>query len=277
MSLLGGVVDGTKSVLNVGKALYNTQIRSDDDYGHITNSLQAPHSILNGHISRNRRFATQVYPLERLKAIGTKHGATVNDVALTIIGGGLRAFLDGLGELPEKPLVAFLPVNVRPKGDVGGGNSVGTILVTMGTDIADPVERLNAITTSTKASKAQLQTMSPNEVIAYSAALLAPSALQITSAMTGVTAPLPFTFNLCVSNVPGPRETLYLNGSRLEAAYPVSIPMHGMALNITLHGYADTLNFGFIGCRDALPHLQRLAVYTGEALDELEKLALDRD
>ena len=273
MSLLGGVVDGTKSVLNVGKALYNTQIRSDDEYGHITNSLQAPHSILNGHISRNRRFATQVYPLERLKAIGAKHGATVNDVSLAIIGGGLRSFLAELGELPEKPLVAFLPVNIRPKDDVGGGNAVGTILVTMGTDIADPVERLDAITASTKASKAQLKKMSATEILAYSAALLAPSALQITSAMTGVTAPLPFTFNLCVSNVPGPRETLYLNGSRLEAAYPVSIPMHGMALNITLHGYADTLNFGFIGCRDALPHLQRLAVYTGDALDELEKLA----
>ena len=262
-----------QSVLNVGKALYNTQIRSDDGYGNIANSLQAPHSILNGHISRNRRFATQVYPLERLKTIGAKHGATVNDVALAIIGGGLRTFLNELGELPEKPLVAFLPVNVRPKGDVGGGNAVGTILVTMGTDIADPVERLDAITASTKASKGQLQTMSPTEVIAYSAALMAPSALQITSAMTGVTAPLPFTFNLCVSNVPGPRETLYLNGSRLEAAYPVSIPIHGMALNITLHGYADMLNFGFVGCRDALPHLQRLAVYTGEALDELEKLA----
>jgi hypothetical protein len=243
MSLLSGAVNGARSTLNVGKALFNTQFRSDDEYGHIANSLQAPHSILNSHISRNRRFATQVYPLERLKAIGTKHGATVNDV------------------------------NVRPKDDVGGGNSVGTILVTMGTDIADPVDRLDTITASTKASKAQLRTMSPTEVIAYSAALLAPSALQITSAMTGVSAPLPFTFNLCVSNVPGPRETLYLNGSRLEATYPVSIPMHGMALNITLHGYADMLNFGFIGCRDALPHLQRLAVNTGDALDELEKLA----
>ena len=59
----------------------------------------------------------------------------------------------------------------------------------------------------------------------------------------------------------------------LEATYPVSIPMHGMALNITLESYADTMNFGFIGCRDALPHLQRLAVYTGDALDELDKLA----
>ena len=277
MSLLGGVVGGAlggaQSAVNVGKALYNTQIRSDDEYGDIANSFQAPHTIFNKHISRNRRFATQVYPFERLKNIGSKHGATVNDVALAIIGGGLRAFLDQLGELPDKPLIAFLPVNIRPKGDVGGGNSVGTILATMGTDIEDPVERLKAITASTKAAKRQLQNMSQTEVLAYTAGLMAPTALQLASAMTGVRGPLPFTFNLCVSNVPGPRKTLYLNGSRLEATYPVSIPMHGMALNITLESYADTMNFGFIGCRDAIPHLQRLAVYTGDALDELEKLA----
>nr|WP_006244569.1 wax ester/triacylglycerol synthase family O-acyltransferase [Mycolicibacterium tusciae] len=272
-SLLGGAVGGAQSLVNVGKALYNTQIRSDDEYGDIANSFQAPHSILNKHISRNRRFATQVYPFERLKNIGAKHGATVNDVALAIIGGGLRAFLDQLGELPAKPLIAFLPVNIRPKDDVGGGNAVGTILATMGTDIEDPVDRLKAITASTKAAKRQLQDMSQTEVLAYTAALMAPTALQLASAMTGVRGPLPFTFNLCVSNVPGPRETLYLNGSRLEATYPVSIPMHGMALNITLESYADTMNFGFIGCRDALPHLQRLAVYTGDALDELDKLA----
>jgi diacylglycerol O-acyltransferase len=273
MGLLGDAVGGAQSMLNVGKALYNTQIRSDDEYGQIANSFQAPHSILNKHISRNRRFATQVYPFERLKNIGTKHGATVNDVALAIIGGGLRAFLAELGELPEKPLVAFLPVNIRPKDDVGGGNSVGTILTTMGTDIDDPVDRLKAITASTRAAKGQLQGMSQIEVLAYTAGLMAPTAVQLVSAMTGVRGPLPFTFNLCVSNVPGPRKTLYLNGSRLEATYPVSIPMHGMALNITLESYADTLNFGFIGCRDALPHLQRLAVYTGDALDELDKLA----
>ncbi len=273
MSLVGGALGGAQSVLNVGRALYNTQIRSDDEYGQITNSFQAPHSILNKHISRNRRFATQVYPFERLKNIGSKHGATVNDVALAIIGGGLRAFLDELGELPDKPLVAFLPVNIRPKDDAGGGNAVGTILTTMGTDIDDPVERLHAITASTKAAKSQLQNMSQAEVLAYTAGLMAPTAFQLASAMTGVRGPLPFTFNLCVSNVPGPRETLYLNGSRLEATYPVSIPMHGMALNITLESYADTLNFGFVGCRDALPHLQRLAVYTGDALDELDKLA----
>ena len=264
------VSGGISSTFNVGRALLNTQIRRDGDYALIANSVQAPHSILNAHISRNRRFATQQYATERLKAIGAEHDATLNDVALAVIGGGLRRFLDELGELPHRSLVSFVPVNVRPKGDVGGGNAVGAILVGMGTDIANPVERLRGITASTRMSKAQLQTMSPNEILAYTAALIAPAATQVTGAVTGIEPPWPYTFNLCVSNVPGPREPLYLRGSRLEATYPVSIPMHGMALNITLQSYADTLNFGFIGCRDTLPHLQRLAVYTGEALDDLE-------
>ena len=74
-----------------------------------------------------------------------------------------------------------------------------------------------------------------------------------------------------MSNVPGPRDLRYLHGARMEAYYPASIPIHGMALNITVLSYAGTLNVGFIGDRDALPHLQRLAVYTGEALAELER------
>jgi len=151
---------------------------------------------------------------------------------------------------------------------------VGAILAAMGTDIDDPIERLTSITASTRASKAQLQTMSTTAILAYSAALLAPAGAQIAGALTGVKPPWPYTFNLCVSNVPGPREALYFNGSRLEATYPVSIPMHGMALNITLQSYADTMNFGFVGCRDRLPHLQRLAVYTGDAFEELEKASI---
>jgi diacylglycerol O-acyltransferase / wax synthase len=269
------VVGGVSSTVDLATALVNTQLRRDGDYAHIAGSVQAPHSILNARISRNRRFATQQYEFTRLKALGSQHGATLNDVALAVIAGGLRRFFSELGELPDRSLVAFLPVNVRPKGDEGGGNAVGAILAAMGTDIADPVERLKSITASTRASKAQLQTMSTTAILAYSAALLAPAAAQIAGALTGVQPPWPYTFNLCVSNVPGPREPLYFNGSRLEATYPVSIPIHGMALNITLQSYADTINFGFVGCRDRLPHLQRLAVYTGDALDELEKSSIE--
>jgi WS/DGAT/MGAT family acyltransferase len=264
------VVGGANSAVSLTRALVNTQIRRDNEYRNLTSSVEAPHSILNGRISRNRRFATQQYKTARLKELGTRHGVTINDVAVAIIGGGLRTFLDELGELPDRSLVAFLPVNVRPKDDEGGGNAVGAMLVPVGSDIADPVERLGAVNTATQASKAQLRSLSKNAILAYSAALLAPGGIQMASAMAGITPPLPYTFNLCISNVPGPRETLYLNGSRLEATYPVSIPMHGMALNVTMQSYADTMNFGFVGCRDALPHLQRLAVYTGEALDALD-------
>ena len=107
--------------------------------------------------------------------------------------------------------------------------------------------------------------------LAYSGYLLAPSLAQTLAAVAGVKNPLPTTFNLVLSNVPGPKKTLYLRGSRLEAVYPVSIPAHGMALNITLETYANTMNFGFIGDREAVPHLQRLAVYTGESLTALER------
>lgn len=275
---LGGVssavTGGLSSAVDLTSALVNTQLRRDGDNAHISGSASAPHSILNARISRNRRFATQQYEFDRLKKLSAQHGATINDVALAIIGGGLRKFLSDFDKLPDRSLIAFLPVNVRPKGDEGGGNAVGAMLAPMGTDIEDAVERLVSITAATRAAKAQLQSMSPAAIIAYSAAVLAPAGGQIAGALTGVQPPWPYTFNLCVSNVPGPREPLYFNGSRLEATYPVSIPIHGMALNITLQSYADTINLGFVGCRDRLPHLQRLAVYTGDALDELETASL---
>jgi diacylglycerol O-acyltransferase / wax synthase len=269
-SAIGFVADTGRSAFDLSRALINTELRPGEEHRDLVTSFQAPPCILNNRISRNRRFATQHYKAERLKAIGAKHNATLNDVALSIIGGGLRAFLAELGELPDKSLIAFVPVNVRTKDDEGGGNAVGAMLAPLGTDIVDPVERLDSVAKSTRATKSELRRMSKNAVLAYSAAIMAPSGLQVASALTGVRPPWPFAFNLCVSNVPGPKEVLYLHGSRMEANYPVSIPAHGMALNITLHSYADNLDFGFVGCRDALPHLQRLAVYTGDALDELE-------
>ena len=79
-------------------------------------------------------------------------------------------------------------------------------------------------------------------------------------------------FNITISNVPGPEEPLYYNGSKLEAMYPVSLIAHGGALNITCLSYAGSLNFGYTGCRETLPSMQNLAVYSGEALEELTGL-----
>ena len=202
-------------------------------------------------------------------AIGKANGATINDTMLTVLAGGLRTFLADLGELPDRPLVAFLPVNVRTEDETGSGNVVAAILASMATDVEDPLERLGRIAASTKAAKEQITGLTREAVLAYSSLLMAPSGVQALSALTGIPTLLPFTFNVCVSNVPGPTEPLYLQGSRLEAFYPASIPVHGMALNITMMSYANTMNVGFIGCRDSLPRLQRLAIDTGEAFDAL--------
>lgn len=235
--------------------------------------LQAPKSVLNQKISRSRRFATQQVPLDRLKKIAAASGGTLNDVVLAVCGVALRRFLKELDSLPEKPLVAMLPVNIRPKDDPGGGNAVGAILATLATDVANPRKSLEVIITSTKRAKAQLSGMSKNAIIQYSALVLAPMGLAFVPGVAGRVRP---AFNVVISNVPGPETPLYFRGWRLDEMYPLSIPFQGYALNITVQSYAGNLHFGFTGCRDTLPHLQRLAVYSGDAVAMLEDVPIAR-
>ncbi len=269
-AILASVSASLTALPAVARTLAETQIRRGQTSTRAVTSYQAPMSVLNGRTGRSRRFATQQYDLERLRAIARSRGVTLNDVLMAICAGGLRRFLGDLDELPDRPLIAFVPVNVRAKDSDGGGNYVGATLVSLGTDIEDPSARLSAIAASSRAAKARMRGMTGDAVIAYSAMLLAPAGLQVARAMTGVPLPVPLTLNVCISNVPGPTKPLYWRGARLEATYPMSIPGHSMALNITAQSYAGTLNIGFVGDREALPHLQRLAVHTGEALDELE-------
>jgi diacylglycerol O-acyltransferase / wax synthase len=267
-----GVGAGATAAYQLGSALGNHVVHRGDGEA-LVGPGQAPETILNRRIGRNRRFATQQLSLPLVKAAGKACGATVNDVCLAVLGGGLRRFLAEAGELPERPLIAFVPVNVRPKDDPGGGNAVGAILATMGTDIADPVERLRAVAASTRAAKEQLEGMSQAAMIGYAAAILSPLGAQAGLAYTGLPSPVGLTFNVIVSNVPGPKEDRYFRGSRLQAMHPVSIPIHGAGLNVTMMSYVDTLNFGFVGDRDAVPHLQRLAVYVGDDFAELRTAA----
>jgi WS/DGAT/MGAT family acyltransferase len=249
------------------RALLNLSRAGREDALDLVSPLQAPHSILNGRISRARRFATQELETARLRALAKRAGGTLNDAILAICGTGLRRYLLEHGALPDAPLVAMMPVNIRPKDDAGGGNAVGGILASLATHLGDPGERLRAIIASTKRAKEQLQGMSKGAILRYSAILMSPFMLQLLPGAPGRIRP---PFNLVVSNVPGPAEPLYFRGARLEGVYPMSIPVHGLALNITCNTYAGKVDFGFIGCRDTVPHLQRIAVHCGEALAELE-------
>ncbi|HVK33131.1 MAG TPA: wax ester/triacylglycerol synthase family O-acyltransferase [Burkholderiaceae bacterium] len=231
----------------------------------------APGAIINGRVRAKRRFATQQFELERMKALATAAGCTINDLVLATCGGALRRFLDDSGDLPDAALTAGIPVSVRPKDDEGTGNAITFIIATLGTDIDDPLERLAAVRTSVRAAKEHVQSLPRAAMTQYTVALMGPTILALLTGLGGRARPV---FNVTISNVPGPDKPLYFRGAELLATYPVSIVTHGQALNITCHSYAGQMAFGFTGCHATLPHLQRIAVYTGEAFEELERLIL---
>jgi len=266
--LLAAVREQYGTGKTVVKALMNVVQSSRSGTKDLVSPMQAPKCVLNARISRNRRFATQKLATARIRAIAQAVGGTVNDVVLALCSSALRRYLQELDALPDQPLVAMLPVAIRQKGDAGGGNAVGAILASLATDVADPLKRIETITTSTTRAKQQLQGMSKAAILSYSAMLTAPAMMQMMPVTSGKVRP---TFNVVISNVPGPDEPLYFRGARLEGNFPVSIPVHGQALNITCSSYAGSMCFGFTGCRDTVPHLQRIAVYCGDALSELEE------
>ncbi|GAB3673437.1 WS/DGAT/MGAT family O-acyltransferase [Salinisphaera aquimarina] len=226
-------------------------------------------SVLNNRIETQRRYATQMYSLSEFKELAKNAHVTINDIVLGVCGGALRRYLREIGELPDKPLTAGIPVSVRPADDDEAGNAITFIVASLATDIQDPGERLAAIAASTLRAKKSLSRLSAAAITQYTVALMAPYVLSLVTGMGGRTRPV---FNVTVSNVPGPKGPLFIHGAEMEAFYPTSLVTHGQALNITVHGYADTLGFGFMGCRETLPSLQRLAVYAGESLDEIRAL-----
>ncbi|MGH3348897.1 MAG: WS/DGAT/MGAT family O-acyltransferase, partial [Nocardioides sp.] len=222
-------------------------------------SLYAPRTILNQTITGSRRFAAQDWPVERLRAVGKATGTTINDVVITMCSGALRTYLLDLQALPEQSLVAMVPVGLKAQQShlpsAEGGNAVGSIMVQMGTQLADPADRLTAVHASMRDGKEALSSMTPVQILAMSALGQAPAILTPLLKMQGIVRP---PYNLIISNVPGPRTTHYLNGAQLLGTYPLSIPIDGMALNITCTSYHGIMCFGLTGCRRTLPHLQRL-------------------
>jgi diacylglycerol O-acyltransferase len=232
-----------------------------------TLSFQAPRSMFNVAITGARRFAAQGWPLDRIKAVGRAAGATMNDVMLAMCAGALRKYLLDLGALPDKPLVAAIPMSLRADKSVGG-NAIGLILCNLATTEADAAVRLQTIHDSMLRGKAIYHDMSRLQITALSALPLIPLAIGMIPGMVKVTPP---AFNVLISNVPGPRRPLYWNGARMTGVYPLSIPYEGQALNITVTSYAGFLEFGLTGCRRTVPHLQRLLGLLEDSLAELEK------
>jgi WS/DGAT/MGAT family acyltransferase len=228
--------------------------------------FKAPPSIFNVHITGSRRFAADTWSLSRVKAVAKASDSTLNDIVLAMCAGALRKYLIELDALPDEPLTAMVPVSLRTDGGAGG-NAVGAILTSLATLTADPARRLDEIKESMGIAKGTLQGLTPTQILAVSALNMAPTPL--ISLLGGGEGRRP-AFNVIISNIPGPREPLYLNGAHLQGVYPMSIPYHGQALNITLTSYVDNLEIGLTGCRRRVPRLQRLLTHLEDSLVSLE-------
>jgi diacylglycerol O-acyltransferase len=235
--------------------------------------FDAPRSVLNGRVREKRRFATQQFSIERLRALAGAAQCTLNDVVLAICGGALRQFLLERDELPNKSLTAGIPVSVRPNDDEGAGNAISFIVASLGTDLPEAGERLQAIRNSVRHAKAHVQSLPRQAMTQYTMLLMAPTMLTLLTGIGGRTPPM---FNITISNVPGPDKPLYFRGAEMLSVYPASIVTHGQALNITCESYAGQMNFGFTGCHTSMPSMQKVAVYCAAALAELEQVFLSK-
>ncbi len=257
--MLGSVAGLAPSTLRLARtALLEQQL---------TLPLRAPRTMLNVPIGGARRCAAQSWPLDRIKAVKNTAGVSLNDVVLAMCAGALRAYLDDYDALPEAPLVAMVPVSLRNDRDSVGGNMVGAVLCNLATHLDDPAQRLDVIHRSMRANKNVLSQLPRAQAMALSTLLLSPAVL---NSLPGLTRATPPPFNVCVSNVPGAREPRYVNGARLDGNYPMSIALNGQALNITLTSSADSLDFGLVGCRRSVPHLQRMLGHLETSLKDLE-------
>jgi diacylglycerol O-acyltransferase len=263
LGMIGEVLALGPAMLRVGERLIREQSAALP--------MQAPRTILNEGITGSRRFAAQSWPLERLRSVASASRTSLNDVVLAVCSGALRGYLQDLDALPDQPLIAMVPVSLRSAGvDTASGNAVGVILCNLATTEADAGARLTAISDSMQQGKDSIASMSRLQITAMSGIALAPLAL---GSLFGAHRLVPPPFNLVISNVPGPKERLYLGGAELDAFYPLSIPTVGQALNITVTSYVDSMEFGLTGCRRNVPHLQRLLAHLESALSDLELAA----
>ncbi len=233
--------------------------------------LLGPKTPFNVAITNQRAYASRSIPLAESKLIAKRVGVTLNDVVLGTCGGALRRYLSESNELPKKPLTAAVPVSLREQGNTDPNNQVSMTVMTLATDVADPIERLKVINESSVAAKSLMGSFKaaiPTDFPSFGAPWLM-SGLATMYGRSGLANALPPVANVAVSNVPGAPIPLYVCGALMKTYFPVSIPTHGVALNITVQSYNGSLDYGLIACRRAVPDIADLGDFM---LEEHRKL-----
>jgi WS/DGAT/MGAT family acyltransferase len=220
--------------------------------------------VFNEPNSPRRHLASVQRPLEDLKRIKRRFDASINDVVLAVASGGVRSFLVKQGETPVR-LKAMVPVSMRGTDKMGElGNQISFIFVGLPCDEPDPARRLRDVRGAMSDRKQRGEPEGAGAMLKLLG--YAPRSLQhFVSRMMASQR----TFNLTVSNIPGPREPLYMLGCELEEVYPVVPISDDHAVSIGLTTIKDRAFFGIYADRRSLPDADLLARGIGESIDEL--------
>jgi WS/DGAT/MGAT family acyltransferase len=234
----------------------------------------APATVFNRTIDSRRSIGTASLPLAPLQAAAAAQQATVNDAVLAVVGGALRRYLGERGELPAKSLLAAMPVSLRSGGDRQMNTQATMAQAMLGTDLADPLERLRAVHVAAGAAKAMSRGLAPAfglPLPSFGLPWLVGGAAALYG--SGLAERLQRLANVVVSNVPGPPVPLYIAGARLRTWWPLSIVEHGLGLNVTVMRYVDSLDFGLVAAQRLVPDAQALALALRAAYEELTATA----
>ncbi|WP_246142532.1 WS/DGAT/MGAT family O-acyltransferase [Nocardioides rubriscoriae] len=242
--------------------------------------LTAPRTSFNGTITGHRSIALADLDLADVRAVKTATGTTVNDVVLALAGGALRAYLDDRGELPDTSLLASVPVSVREQSrrEVGA-NKVSTLFARLGTDVEDPLERLEAMAVSNRQAKEHHQAISADSLQDW-AEFAAPRTFGLAvRAYAGLrlAEKHPPAINLVISNVPGPPVPIYFLGGKVVGLYPLGPVFHGAGLNITVMSNNGTVHVGVIACRESMPDAEALVSHFPTELARLREAVAGQD
>jgi diacylglycerol O-acyltransferase / wax synthase len=261
------------AVREIGRtALRLGQRALSDEAGPISIPLGAP-TTFETPVGAVRSVSLAELSLSKVKELKQRFEVTVNDVVLAVCSGALRSYLaDHDEEVGTTPLVAVVPVSVR--GEPGAddlGNRLSAMFLPLANDLARPLDRLRAVAASSASAKAQERAVGYGPMAAAVSEAVPP-------ALARPVIQLGLQFgalrrlragNLMISNVPGPDFPLYFAGMRMEAAHPMGPVVDGVALNITVQSYRDSLFVGINASANAVPDLPALARAVVAELDAL--------
>ncbi len=231
--------------------------------------LSAPATIFNQPIKSGRTFWGRNFEFERIRAIRKAiPGVTVNDVVLAICAGGLRRYLANRDELPAKPLVAMAPISVREQ-EQGTGNQVSAMLVSLATDVSDPLDRLTYIHANTQRSKIHASALPANRITEFlpSETLAAAARVYTRTRLGGFHRPF---FNVTITNVPGPPMPIYAAGARIHSVFGMAPILDGLGLILVIISYNGRISIGINSCKQIVPDPDSMAECFADSLEELE-------